>query len=331
VIYPWNRGGVWTIDEDDSFVPFGGPFPTNSFHDVFDQFPETGDVLGVNPHEGVFIIHEGETAFSVVYPAQGTALDAPRLWRYLPRMGGMVVLDRGGLRLIDHSLAVRELPFIAVPDHVAVSEPVDLPELNALVINVGGVVYLREDDGHATAIVTLEDWDFPIRAELLADQRVRIETHRRQYAVTLQRDHKGKVIGATSVAAPHSDAVPPARELTTSAGTYYWSDLVLWSGQPDMQRPMPLPFEAGYIASVEVHPVSRELMLFAEAGIFTLDAAAQWHLVPGSADVVSRVTSTLATMPDGYSLLLAGRGGLYLLVDVHGPSSTACLVGAIAP
>src|SRR5215475_12666334 len=33
IIYTINRGGVWTIDENRAYVPFGGEFPSNPIHD----------------------------------------------------------------------------------------------------------------------------------------------------------------------------------------------------------------------------------------------------------------------------------------------------------
>ena len=35
MIFPTNRGGVWTIDESRALVPFGGDFPKSVLSDQF--------------------------------------------------------------------------------------------------------------------------------------------------------------------------------------------------------------------------------------------------------------------------------------------------------
>src|SRR5215472_7943023 len=48
IIYAYNRGGVWTIDETRAFVPFGGEFPSSPLHDQIARDPDTGRFVGVN-------------------------------------------------------------------------------------------------------------------------------------------------------------------------------------------------------------------------------------------------------------------------------------------
>ena len=67
VIYAYNRGGVWTIDETRAFVPFGGEFPSNPLHDHIVRDPDTGRFVGVNNALGVFALDPGDTQFGELH------------------------------------------------------------------------------------------------------------------------------------------------------------------------------------------------------------------------------------------------------------------------
>ncbi len=70
IIFPLNRGGVWTIDAAGAFVPFGGGFP-NHYQDQYASDTSTGDVIGVSWTLGVYRLRPGETQFQRLYAADG--------------------------------------------------------------------------------------------------------------------------------------------------------------------------------------------------------------------------------------------------------------------
>lgn len=135
IIYAIDRGGVWTIDENRAFVPFGGEFPQNIFWDKLAHDPEAGRFVGVNARGGVFALDPGETQFKKLYGVSNAALRHPYSVEFIPRFNGFVISDPSGLYLLDSTGALKPLP---VYSRISTGIPFavfDLPAFGALLIN----------------------------------------------------------------------------------------------------------------------------------------------------------------------------------------------------
>ena len=100
VIYAMNRDGVWTIDENRAFVPYGGDFPSSYVSDRFVRDPGAGRILGLNSALGLFSLDRGETQFKKLHAADANPLKHPTSASFIPRMNGFVVSDTTGLYLL---------------------------------------------------------------------------------------------------------------------------------------------------------------------------------------------------------------------------------------
>jgi len=330
ILYPFNRPGVWTIDESDRFVPFGSMFPQNQLDDHFAHDPETGTVIGISSSDGVFVIRSGETAFTRIYEANDSPLRSPQSIIYVPRFKGFALSDPSGLYLLDRQLRLERLSLDGMRDP---GNTFDLPELNSLILDRSNKVYLRDERGETALLATLEEWDFVVKTHLTEDGQINIKTYWNEF--TVAPPIKGTA-GRYSQA-DGADLVrqrpprPPIPDMISGPTIWGRSFLQLpsglWHEEDGIRVPIALPFDAADfpIVGVEEYPRQQTLIVFSLAGIYGMNKQGTWKEVPRSAGLVTRVTRGLGEMPDKRGLLIAGEDGLYLLVSAANTASTACL------
>lgn len=330
VIYPFNRRGAWTIDDTNGFVPFGGRFPQNMFHDQFGRNPEDGTVIGINPDVGVFVIRPGEAVFTLLYDANDKPLRSPHAIIYVPRLKGFALSDSSGLYLLDQQLRLEVLPLRPIGSPGSVF---DLPELDALVLNPGEKVYLRDDSGNTTLLATLEKWDFVVNSGLTQTGDIHIKSYRNEFTVPLPRkEASGEFSQVEDAHLVRQRPAPPAiPEMVTGpkiwGRTFFWTSSGLWQQRDGPRVPIALPFDtAKYpITGVEEFPRQQNLIVYSLAGIYALDDQGIWKVMPRSKELVNRVTETRGRMPDEQGVLISGEHGLYLLSSASDVTTDACL------
>jgi hypothetical protein len=193
VLYPWRRNGAWTIDDQDSFVPFHGEFPSNFIHDSFERDPKTGRIVGVGL-EGVFAIEPGETQFKNILRKGDLNIKAPRSATFIPRLSGFMFLDPSGLYLIDRNLKASQLHLDSPLTLMNPGRIADLPELKAILIDDQGRIYIRTDDGHSVLLARLERWDFLTNAAVgQSGDTILVQSYWNAFEVKILREHDGKI------------------------------------------------------------------------------------------------------------------------------------------
>ncbi|NVP57857.1 hypothetical protein [Mycoplana rhizolycopersici] len=329
IVYAMNRGGVWTIDESNRFIRFGGEFPRNLVHDSYAADPSTGNVIGINSSEGVFMIRAGGTQFTPLYAADDGPLQAPHAVTYVPRLGGFVVSDRTGIYLLDSQLRLTDLPLDAVgrPGKVF-----DLPEFSALILNPREKVFLRDDSGHTVLLATLEEWDYVVKVGRSRDGKIHIKTYWNEFTVSPPgKDASGRFSPVEDAhivrQRPAPTKVPklhPGPEI--GENRFAWRSSGLWRQHEEASIPFELPFDAAHVelTDVQEYPPDQNLVLFSSAGIFTLEPQGAWKLIPRSKELTGRVTSQGA-MPNSRGLLVSSTEGLYLLAPATKSNAGSCL------
>ncbi|KSV75114.1 hypothetical protein [Sinorhizobium sp. Sb3] len=330
IIYPHNRAGVWTIDDSNRFVLFGGKFPQNLIQDGFASDPERGNVIGTSPSKGVFVARRGETAFTLLYEANDSPLRSPHDITYVPRFKGFALSDPSGLYLLDQRFNLESLPLQAKGDPGTVF---DLPELNALILNPSKKVYLRDDSGETALLATLEDGDFVVKTHLTQEGQIYIKTYWNELTVSPPSVDASGRFSEVKDAHLIRQRPPPAAIPEMISGpkiwgrTFFWLSSGLWHEEDGTRTPIALPFDAASfpIAGVDAYPRQQNLIVFSLAGIYVLDIEGTWKTVPRSKGLASRLTTGLGVMPDQRGLLIAGQEGLYLLASAANVAADACL------
>lgn len=182
IIYPLNRGGVWTISHNYSFSQFRGEFPDNAFHDHFARDPVTGSTVETSPFKGVFVIQPGAAAFTPLYKPDRAPLRSPGQATYVGRFKGTVIYDPPGLYLLDRQFRLQKLPL-----HKHITEGVqlliDLPVIKALLISSGNSVFLSDDSGHTVLLATLQKWDTVKHAVVASSRRIKIRANWSEFEI----------------------------------------------------------------------------------------------------------------------------------------------------
>ena len=199
IIYAFNRHGVWTINEERAFVPFGGSFPADLGGIVYDHFvgdPATGGTFGINASFGLYRIVPGETSFRQIAganrnPRMPSELHRPHGMIFVPRFDALVISDGKALFLADRGGSVTPLP-VRDPERLGTpGATFDLPTLGALLIattpnlpenfnerltswisprqQLAEELLLRWDDGELVSLVRLGRGDFIRDADIAPD------------------------------------------------------------------------------------------------------------------------------------------------------------------
>ncbi|PDT05403.1 hypothetical protein CO666_07270 [Rhizobium chutanense] len=307
IIFPLNRGGVWTIDANGTYVPFGGDFPDH-YQDEYASDTSTGDIIGVSWKLGVFRLRRGETQFERLYLADGKPFIHPFSATYVTRFGGTVISDNSGLYLLRTSGQVERLYWDA---HVGGKSPgrvFDLPELKLLLFTAEGYIYARDDNGN----LTIFDKGFGglLAARVTADGRI-----------FLERNQENVVV-------PWPPRDPTRTPVQQGASTYenfegvetFVSTLVKVHGKqisaylpPGVYSP-PVEFPGG----VMVASAGRD-------GLYTLNAENRWDLVDQSREIAGNLVDLFRLPIENRALLINAKKGLFLLIQKSDARAAGCL------
>ncbi len=310
IIFPWNRGGVWTIDESGTFVPFGGAFP-NHYGDEYASDTSNGDVVGVSSKLGVFRLKRGEKHFQRLFAADGKPFVRPFSAVYVARFGGTVISDNSGLYLLKSSGTAESMFWDASVAPGGPGRVFDLPELNLLLFTAYGHAYLRDDAGK---IIVFDDSFNGIRAaRVTADKQIFIQpTVNDNYTVPWP---------------PRDPAKLPAHQATHTYESFdgievYVGEIVAIHGR---KVSIMFPSHDEFPRPIEF-PVGDILVKPADDGIYTLNAENNWDFVDRSGEMPTRTAPSAFRLPvENRALLINGSRGLHLLVSKKDERAADCL------
>jgi hypothetical protein len=351
VIYSINWGGVWTIDENHAFVPFGGQFPSNIFSDKIARDPNTGRFVGVDASHGVFELDPGQTQFTKLYGVGGS-LRFPYSVEFVPRFGGFVIADPSGLYLLDHTGALKQLPAVSHPisgtpfaifdqPRLTSGKPLgipfavfDLPAFNALLIDAdiqGPALVVRYDDGAAELVMTLGAHDFVRSVTVEADGSLSVRTQFDHRSVRLSRAPSTPIIqGKSFVVKESPEHVGIARLDAPAIGKVIVREPNSGLAELGPSGPVPiaLPFDPvrePIEAMVEM-PGYRAVLIITDVSAYALQDSGTISEIRRAREVgVSPITaSRVGLIPVRNETIFLGRNSLNLLVDTRISGEAAC-------
>jgi hypothetical protein len=339
VIYPANRGGVWTIDETRAFVPFGGEFPSNSIWDRLVLDPDTGRVLGVSNVLGLFALDRGETQFRKLYAADGKPLKHPYSASFIPRMKGFVVSDSNGLFLLNRAGELSALP---VSDRTMLATPFkayDIPAFNGLLINASGsnvnalpFAVVRFDDGQIVRGPTLDRNDSISKVEVTPEGTLSLSGGTRMYAMEINPRPTGQIVqGQSFEIEGERKAVRRDRLEAPSIGKVLNIQRRngVYEMQGDTRKGIKLPFDPSQepIEQAAEMPDSKIVLIFTLNAVYTLDADSNVSEVAGSRDVGRTPLSPInGIIPVRNEMIVLGANALHLVLDTRVAGEAACRV-----
>lgn len=330
IIYAYNRGGVWTIDENRAFAPFGGEFPSNAIHDDIARDPESGRFIGVNPTHGVFALDPGQTQFLKLYGSSQT-LRRPSSVEFIPRFKGFIISAASGLYLLNRAGALSAIPI--PPTLEGFSRVFDLPTFDAIVFTVPDYrVMVRFDDGEIIHVATLDRFDFLRGVNVSSDGSVLLETQRKNQTVRLSQAPVGAIVQGRSFligqARPSSsfdrlDA--PSIGKSISMGRK--SGLSEQDGSGWM--PLPLPFDPVQepINQIVEIPEYKAVFVLTDVSAYSLQDKGAVTEIPGARTAgVGRAGAIVRLIPVRNETIFLGRNSLNLLIDRRTSGEAACKV-----
>ncbi|UWU94035.1 hypothetical protein [Bradyrhizobium sp. CB1015] len=329
VIYAYNRGGVWTIDDNRALVPFGGEFPSNPILDQIAHDPESGRVIGVNSAVGIFAMDPGQSLFRKLYGLSDTPLRHPNSVEFIPRFKGFVISDHTGLYLLDRAGALSPLP---IADHATLGAPsrvFDLPAFDALVVNAQNSSAVVRYDGEVIHVATLDRFDFARGVNVEADGSVSIHGNRKTYTVRLSRESRKPIVQGRSFVV--GEAPLHLSHTRLSAPSIGKTIAIRRSGLVELGSsgpiPIVLPFDAARepIRAVTEIPEYRAVFILTAASAYALQDDGSVTEIPGARDVgVSRLGPLLGLIPVRNETIFLGRNRLNLLLDKRISGEAAC-------
>jgi hypothetical protein len=357
IIYAVDRGGVWTIDENRAFVPFGGEFPFNIFSDKIARDPNTGRFVGVDAGRGVFELDPGQTQFTKLYGLGGSSLRHPYSVEFVPRFDGFVIADPSGLYLLDHTGALKQLPAVSHPasgtpfaifdqPRLKSGEPIgipfavfDLPSFNALLIDAdiqGPALVVRYDDGQAVLVTTLGAHDFVRSVTVEADGSVTARSQFDHRTVRLSRTPSTPVIQGKSFVVKESPVhVGMARLDAPAIGKVIVREPNSGLAELGPSGPVPiaLPFDPvrePIEAMVEM-PKYKAVLIITDVSAYALQDNGTVSEIRRAREAgVSPITaSRIELIPVRNETIFLGRNSLNLLVDTRISGEAACNLGYV--
>lgn len=334
IIYAIGREGVWTIDENRAFVPFGGEFPQNIFWDKVANDPETGRFVGVNAHGGVFALDSGETQFTKLYGVSKGALRHPYSVEFIPRFNGFVISDASGLYLLDRAGALKPLLTLSLPPTGIPFKVFDLPAFDALLINasiLGPAVVVRYDDGQADVPISLKQHDFVRGVTVEADGSISVRTQFDHRTVRLRRAPNAPIAqGQSFVVEEHL-----VRVGTTHIGARSIDKVIAKDPNSGLAElgpagpvPIALPFDPVQepIEAMVDMPQYSGVLIITNASAYMLRDSAGVSEIRGARKVgVSPITaSKIRLIPGRNETIFLGRNSINLLVDTRISGEAAC-------
>ena len=335
IIYAIDRGGVWTIDENRAFVPFGGEFPSNPFFDKIARDPETGRFVGVNARGGVFALDPGEEQFRKLYGVGHASLRHPYSVEFVRRFNGFVIADPSRLYLLDRTGALKPLPIVGRINMGIPFAVFDLPAFNALLINAdiqGPALVVRYDDGQAILPATLKPHDFIRSVTVEADGSISVRTQFDHRTVRLDRTPSTPIIQGKSFVVKESPVhVGTARLEAPSIGKVIVRDPKWGLAELGPSGPVPivLPFDPAHQERIEVMlemPDYRAVLIITDVSAYVLQDNGTVSEIRGAREVgVSPLTaSRIRLIPVRNETIFLARNSVNLLVDTRISGETAC-------
>jgi hypothetical protein len=334
IIYAYNRGGVWTIDENPAFVRFGGEFPSNPLHDKIAHDPDSGRFVGINNTLGIFALDPGQSQFKKLHGLGNGLLQHPYSVEFVPRFKGFVVSDASGLYFLDRAgslspLSIGDRTTLRVPFHVF-----DLPSFNALVINAqNSSAVIRYDDGEVVRVATFDRRDYVLRVTVQADGSVSLHGNKKSKVVRLRRTPVGPIVQGRSYVI---EETRPRKSLTRLDAPSIGKTVVMdsKSGLTELglsgQIPISLPFDPADepITSIVELPEYRAVFIQTSASGYALGDNGTITEIPGAREIgVSRLGAIVRLIPIRNETIFLGRNSLNLLLDRRISGEAACIAG----
>ncbi len=307
IIFPLNRGGVWTINAAGAYVPIEGEFP-NSFQDEYAPNTSTGEVIGVSEKLGVFRLRKGEAQFERLYAADGEPFVRPLSAAYVARLGGTVISDKSGLYLLGSSGQLKQLFWDTSVGGTSPGRIFDLPELKLLLFTAEGYIYARGDDGG----LTIFDKGF----DGLRAARVKSDG-----SIFLGRTKQNVIVPWP----PKDPTRPPTQQGVNTDENFEGIEVYVntLAKVHDRKMQVPLPLQV-YTPPTEF-PGGVMVANAGSDGLYTLSKENRWDLVDRSDEVAGNVMGLFRLPIENRALLMNGKDRLYLLVEKSDSRATNCL------
>lgn len=339
VIYAMNRGGVWTIDENRAFVPFGGEFPSNFLWDRFLRDPGTGRVLGVNNALGLFALDRGETQFKKLHAADGKPLKHPASASFIPRMKSFVVSDSNGLFLLNRAGELSALP---VSDRMTLGVPsnvYDLPAFGGLLINASGTrpdalpyAVVRFDDGQVVRGPTLDRDDSISKVEVTPEGTLSLSGGRKTYTMEITPRPTGEIAQGESFELEGERKIVrrdrlEAPSIGKTLNIQRRNGIYELQGDARIGIKLPLDPSQEPIEQAAEMPESKTVLIFTPNAIYTLDADSNVSEIAGSRGIGRTPLNHFnGIIPVRNEMIVLGANALHLVLDSRFAGDAACRV-----
>lgn len=307
IIFPLNRGGVWTINSAGAYVPFGGDFPDH-YQDQYASDTSTGDVIGVSWKLGVFRLRRGHTRFERLFAADGKPFVRPFSAAYVGRLGGTVISDSSGLYLLRSSGEVERLRWDTSVGGRSPGRLFDLPELKLLLVTGEGSIYARDDNGK----LTIFDKGFGglQAARVTADGRI-----------FLKRNGQNVIVPWP----PKDPTRPPAQQGTHTYENFEGVETYVHTLVKVREKQMSVYLPPGVSAPPTEFPSGVIVANAGNDGLYTLSAENKWVSVDQSREIAGNVIDLFQLPIENKALLVNGKKGLFLLVQRTDVRADGCL------
>lgn len=193
VIFPTNRGGVWTIDEDGAYVPIVGMFPHDKPFSKVAFEEHTGRIIGFNTHtpKSVYVYDKQTEAFQELR-IDTEAFGGFSSLLYVPRLQSIVLGTRKGLAVLRGD----KVEFVFEPNKNTewITSVFDLPQYKAFIVGINRTleaIAIVEEDGRLRHIGTQKTWNFINAVEDKGEGTIWITSRRDRFVVELRKDEKG--------------------------------------------------------------------------------------------------------------------------------------------
>lgn len=307
IIFPLNRGGVWTIDTAGAYVPFGGDFP-HHYQDQYASDTSTGDVIGVSSKLGVFRLRQGETQFERLYAADGKPFVRPFSATYVARFGGTIISDNSGLYLLRTSGQIERLYWDARIGGKSPGRVFDLPELKLLLFTAEGYIYARDDNANLT--VFDQGFGGVQAARVTADGRI-----------FLKRNGENLIVPWP----PKLPTPSPAQQGTTTEENFDGVETHVGTLVKAQDKQMSVKLPPGVYSAPVEFPGGVMVAGAGRDGLYTLNSENRWDIVDQSRKIAGNLIDLFQLPIKNQALLVNGKKGLFLLVQKSDPRAAGCL------
>jgi hypothetical protein len=296
VIFPSNRSGVWTINSQGAYVPFGGDFPSHYLDDYASDM-STGDVIGVSGKLGVFRVRSGERRFHRLYPADGKPFARPFSAVYVERLSGTVISDNSGLYLLTSTGKVQRLRWDRSVGGKSPGRIFDLPELKLMLFATEGYIYARDDSGDLRILD--KGFDGLHAARVTADGEI-----------FLKRNGENLIVPWP----PKDSTRCPAQLGRWTSETFEGIEVNNRTIVKVRDKRMSVRLPAGFHGWPVEFPGGTLVAEAGRNGVHTLNDENTWDSVDKSREISGNLTKLFQLPVGRQALLINADGGLFLLV-----------------